>query len=98
LKYGPWPITLLECSTGDLQCERCMLYHMAFQCSLSDMQIALCSLHYAVPQCCIAMPFEQRGCKGCIFLSTNKVIPSIPVVWRHNASHTGGFVSDTQSR
>ena len=72
LKYGPWPVTVFECSPRDFQYSLCMLYHTAFQCSITYLQIALCSLHYTVLQYCIVMAFEQRGCTSLYFFFKKK--------------------------
>jgi hypothetical protein len=84
--------TVLQSRIFDMQLHTAMLYILLLQWKMADKQFVLCSWPYMVLKYIVIRKIIQV-----YFLYRKEAISSIAVICRPNASHTGGFVSDTQS-
>jgi hypothetical protein len=71
------------------------IINLSLQCRACGLKFLLNVLYYMVLHCSTRLAFEKESCTyPSLSLCRKKVVPSIPVLRRHNGSHTGGFVSD----
>jgi hypothetical protein len=84
--------TVLQSRIVYLHLHTAMLYILLLQCKMADKQFVLCRWGYTVLKYLVIRKNIQFS-----FLYRKETFSSIAVIWRPNASHTGGFVSDTQS-